>query len=212
MTIGQIAAIIAAIAFAVLVVFLSLSLIKVSGVLTELKETVNRLNTTIDIVTKDVDNLSIEVEGLLNKSNSLVDDINGKLGKTDPLFTAIGDLGVSVSELNDTTKNMATNLVSGVSSQRKSKSPLSKFVRATQALKSKSKKRSHKKDLNNKVDKVYEEESELLPSEDLADLYLEPTVETTNNNPNMSNLSNFTDHRPSTTAGEITISTKEHDE
>ena len=136
MTIGQLAGLIAAIAFAVLVVFLCLTLLKVSGVIGELKETVTRLNATIDIVTKDVDNLSIEVEGLLNKWNRLVDDVNGKLGKTDPLFTPIGDLGVSVSELNSSTKTMTANLVSGVKGQKKAKSPFGKFVKAAQNFKS----------------------------------------------------------------------------
>ena len=65
-----------------------------------------KLNTTIDVVTKDVDNLSIEVEGLLNKANTLVDDVNGKLSKTDPFIVAIGDLGTSVSDLNDSTRKI----------------------------------------------------------------------------------------------------------
>lgn len=132
MTIGQLAGMIAALAFAVLVVFLCINLSKLAKIMSDLKETVKRVNTTLDVVTKDVDNLSIEVEGLLNKANSLVDDVNGKLGKTDPLFTAIGDLGVTVSDLNDSTKNMTSNLFDSVAKRNKSK--ISKFVTATQAF------------------------------------------------------------------------------
>lgn len=81
MTIGELAGIIAALAFVVLVVFICLNLSKLSQILKDVNETVAKLNTTIDVVTKDVDNLSIEVEGLLNKANTLVDDVNGKLSK-----------------------------------------------------------------------------------------------------------------------------------
>ena len=36
--------------------------------------------------------------------------MNGKLSLTDPLFKAVGDLGLSVSELNNATKNLTTQL------------------------------------------------------------------------------------------------------
>lgn len=107
MTGGEIAALIAAIAFAALVVFLIVVLLKVSKVIEEVSKTIKEANTSIEVITKDADSLLIEVEGLLNKSNATLDDVNGKLGKTDPLFQAIGDLGVSVSSLNSSTRNLA---------------------------------------------------------------------------------------------------------
>ncbi|MGO4937062.1 DUF948 domain-containing protein [Fundicoccus sp. Sow4_H7] len=132
MTLGGIAGLIAAIAFAVLVVFICLNLSKLSKIMEDIQKTVQHVNSTIDVVTKDVDNLSIEVEGLLNKANTLVDDVNGKLGKTDPLFTAIGDLGVTVSDLNESTKDMASNLVHGV--QKKRKNPIDRFVKTAKGF------------------------------------------------------------------------------
>lgn len=131
MSIGEIAGLIAALAFAVLVVFISINLSKLSTIMKEIRDTVQRLNSTIDIVTKDVDNLSIEVEGLLNKANTLVDDVNGKLSKTDPLFTAIGDLGVTVSDVNSSTKQLTSNLLSGVT--KKKSSPLERFIKVTRS-------------------------------------------------------------------------------
>ncbi|MEG0442842.1 MAG: DUF948 domain-containing protein [Carnobacterium sp.] len=107
MTGGEIAALIAALAFAALVVFLIVVLLKVSKVIEEVSKTIKEANTSIEVITKDADSLLIEVEGLLNKSNATLDDVNGKLGKTDPLFQAIGDLGVSVSSLNSSTRNLA---------------------------------------------------------------------------------------------------------
>lgn len=139
MTMGSIAALIAALAFVVLVVFICISFTKVNKVLDEVQQTVTKLNTTIDVVTKDVDNLSIEVEGLLNKTNTLVDDLNQKLGKTDPMFEAIGEVGVSVSELNQSTKDMTNHLVAGIG-KKPSSAVRRFFTKATlSSLKSKPK-------------------------------------------------------------------------
>ncbi|MGX7091571.1 DUF948 domain-containing protein [Hutsoniella sourekii] len=135
MTLGGLAGMIAALAFVGLVVFICLNLSKLSQIMTDLQETVQRVNRTLDVVTKDVDNLSIEVEGLLNKANSLVDDVNGKLGKTDPLFVAIGELGVTVSDLNESTKKMTINLLEGIGNSTKRKSsPLDKFIQSSKVI------------------------------------------------------------------------------
>ena len=102
----EIAALIAACALLALVVFV---IVKVSPILSKLNKTVENMNHSLEIITKDVDSLSIEVEGLLNKAN--VDDINGKLKATDPLFTAAGDLGVTISDVNASSRNLATKAV-----------------------------------------------------------------------------------------------------
>lgn len=107
MTGGEVAAIVAACAFLGLVVFL---ILKLNPILSKLNKTVEQVNDTMQILTRDVDNLAIEVEGLLNKTNTLVDDINGKVKKTDPLFTAIGDLGTTVSDVNESTRSLATKV------------------------------------------------------------------------------------------------------
>lgn len=103
-----IAALIAACALLALVVFV---IVKVSPILSKLNKTVENMNHSLEIITKDVDSLSIEVEGLLSKANVLVDDINGKLKATDPLFTAAGDLGVTISDVNASSRNLATKAV-----------------------------------------------------------------------------------------------------
>ena len=193
MSIGEIAGIIAALAFAVLVIFICVNLSKLAKVMTDLKETVKRVNTTLDVVTKDVDNLSVEVEGLLNKANSLVDDVNGKLGKTDPLFTAIGDLGVTVSDLNDSTKNLTVNLLEGVG--RTNKSTLSRFLSDTQNFSkfkpgSKAKTKSDEESVAEDLAEAYEED----PAVDQADLLQAEDQ-----------LKTFIKQEPSRTAGEIRI-------
>ena len=104
----EIAALIAACALLALVVFV---IVKVSPILSKLNKTVENMNHSLEIITKDVDSLSIEVEGLLSKANVLVDDIKGKLKATDPLFTAAGDLGVKMSDVNASSRNLATKAV-----------------------------------------------------------------------------------------------------
>ena len=107
---GEIAGLIAAIAFAILAISLAIMIFRTGKVISELNTTVEEVNKTINVVTKNTDHLLIEVEGLLNKSNTTLDDVNGKLGMTDPLFMAVGNLGTSVSDLNSATRNLTTQL------------------------------------------------------------------------------------------------------
>lgn len=109
---GEIAGLIAAIAFAILAIVLAIVIFRAGKVIGELNTTIEEVNKTITVVTKNTDHLLIEVEGLLNKSNTTLDDVNGKLGMTDPLFKAVGDLGESVSQLNGATRNLTTQLSS----------------------------------------------------------------------------------------------------
>jgi len=142
MTGGEIAALIVAVAFAALVVFLIIVLLKVSKVIGEVQTTVNEANKSISILTKDADSLLIEVEGLLNKSNATLDDVNGKLGKTDPVFKAIGDLGATVSSLNDSTRNLTTH-VTGATKKTAQAGMVTKFGKTAVNM---NKKRKNKKE------------------------------------------------------------------
>lgn len=107
---GEIAGLIAAIAFAIFSISLAITVYRAGNVVKELNTTVNEVNDTITVLTKNTDHLLVEVEGLLNKSNTTLDDLNGKLGLTDPLFKAVGDLGSSVSDLNLATKKLTGQL------------------------------------------------------------------------------------------------------
>lgn len=135
MTWGEIAGLIAALAFAVLVVFLAINLKKTAELIKRLQGTVEAVNHTLSVVTKDVDNLSIEVEALLNKTTYLVDDLNGKLAKTDPLFTAIGDVGESVSNVNQSSRNLAASLTKPKAKKDDKASKLAKISKAAAAFK-----------------------------------------------------------------------------
>ena len=144
---GEIAGLIAAIAFAALAVFLILAIRKATVILDEVSKIAEEANKSIAVITKDVDHLSIEVEGLLNKTNTLVDDLNGKISKTDPLFTAIGDLGVTVSDVNQSTRNMATSLT-GKTNKLKKESSVSKLGRTATTLNRRRKQKKAAQDTN----------------------------------------------------------------
>ncbi|MGY3779000.1 DUF948 domain-containing protein [Isobaculum melis] len=149
MTGVEIAAVIAAGASAVLVLFLVFTLLKVMKVLSKLSDTAEQANESIRVITKDVDHLAIEVESLLSKTNTLMDDLNGKLQKTDPLFNAVGDLGTSVSDLNESSRN----LVSRVSGATKKTAQVSAFTKmgsiALKFHKNRQAKKQLKKEQNN---------------------------------------------------------------
>lgn len=107
---GAVAGLIAAIAFAVLVVFLVIFILRLIKLTAKIDQTVEGTNQTIEILTNDVTILTRQVEGILVKSNELLDDVNGKVATIDPLFTAVADLSESVSELNFASKNLVNKV------------------------------------------------------------------------------------------------------
>lgn len=106
----EIAALIAAIAFAGLMFFLILLVQKANRVISNIEKTVKEANHTIQTVTKDADILSREIEGLLVKSNELLADVNQKVATINPLFTAVADLSESVSDLNLASRNLVSHV------------------------------------------------------------------------------------------------------
>lgn len=110
MTGGGIAAIIAAVALMIFVGGLIGIGMKMTAMMNDIKaklmQTIDETNTTIAVVTKDVDILSQQVEGLLTKSNELLEDVNQKVATLDPLFVAVADLSESVSDLNQSSKHL----------------------------------------------------------------------------------------------------------
>lgn len=109
---AEIAGLIAAGAFVVLVIFLSIVLVRVNKVMKNVQKTVDSVDQSVQSVTKDVNALSGEVEELLTKSNSLLADINQKVVTLDPVFKAMGEVGTSVSDLNQSSRQLANRITS----------------------------------------------------------------------------------------------------
>ncbi len=109
-TYGELAGLIAAGAFLIFVLFLIPVLLKVAKTMKEVSGVVSTANSTIATVTDDVSALSEQVEGLLVKTNTLLNDVNGKVATIDPVFVAAADLGQSVSDVNNSTKNIVSRV------------------------------------------------------------------------------------------------------
>lgn len=103
-TFGQIAGLIAALAFLILVVY-------ICTVLRHLVTTVKETNASIQTLTKDASSIAGNVDELLKKTNTLMDDVNKKAVELDPLFKTAAELSESVSDLNAASRLMADKVV-----------------------------------------------------------------------------------------------------
>lgn len=99
MTPGQIAGLIAAGAFLLLVIFIGVFLMNMVRSLGEVTRSVK-------VMTEDIDVISKQAEDILSNANVLLEDVNQKVATVDPVFKAAADLGTSVSDLNDATRNL----------------------------------------------------------------------------------------------------------
>lgn len=95
---GEIAGLIAAVAFVVLVCFLCSTLMKIS-------QTLKSTNQSVLELTKKADQLSDSLNQVIDSTNELLADVNDKADELDPLVKALGDVGQSVSDVNDAARN-----------------------------------------------------------------------------------------------------------
>lgn len=116
-TFGQIAGLIAALAFLILVVF-------ICTVLKHLVMTVKEMNNSIQILTKDANSIAGNVDELLVKTNVLMEDVNHKVSELDPLFKTAAELSESVSDLNVASRSMADKVVRSTESAAKTSTAL----------------------------------------------------------------------------------------
>ena len=103
MTAGQIAGLIAAIAFVVLVCFIGMFL-------SRLGKTLEETTKSIEGLSKDVDALTHELENVLGNTNELLEDLNKKSTELDPAVKAIADLGQSASDVNAAARHFTDRL------------------------------------------------------------------------------------------------------
>ncbi|WP_395318742.1 DUF948 domain-containing protein [Fructilactobacillus frigidiflavus] len=96
MTVGQIAGLIAAIAFAVLVIFIGIFLLN-------LVKAVNNASRNLDSITIDINELS-------DNASDLIDNVNDRIDQIDPVFQAAADLGSTISEATEKAKHTTDSL------------------------------------------------------------------------------------------------------
>ncbi|QDP40899.1 DUF948 domain-containing protein [Radiobacillus deserti] len=98
-----IAALIAAVAFAVLVIYLS-------KVLKATQRTMSNVANTLEGLEKQMEGITIETTALLNKTNKLAEDINEKSLKMNTLFDGIKGIGQTVQEFNESLKTLSSSV------------------------------------------------------------------------------------------------------
>ena len=88
-----------AIAFLVLVIYLSKTL-------KSLQETLSSVSKTLIGLEKQLDGVTQETTELLQKTNALADDIQDKSQSLNSVVTAVKDVGSTVTKFNGTLKNL----------------------------------------------------------------------------------------------------------
>lgn len=98
-----IAALIAAVAFAVLVIFLARTL-------TAVRRTMNNVADTLEGVEKQMEGITLETTALLNKTNKLAEDVGEKSQKLNTLVDGVKGIGDTVQEFNHSIRSVSRGL------------------------------------------------------------------------------------------------------
>jgi len=95
-----ISAIIAALAFLVLVIY-------VAAVLVAVRRTMNHVANTLGNLEQQMRGITAETEELLNRTNRLAEDITVKTAKLDGIFDGAKEIGATIKDFNTSLKGVA---------------------------------------------------------------------------------------------------------
>jgi len=109
MTGGQIAGLIAAVAFVVLVVYLARTLVQTAKLLQELQETMKETTKMVEVLSKNTEQIMDQSTKLVDKTNTLMDDVNSKSSKLNPLFDTVENLGKKSAKATEEKPNNGFN-------------------------------------------------------------------------------------------------------
>lgn len=101
-----VSALIAAIAFAVLVIYLVQTL-------KALRTTLENVASTVDSLQNQLTGVTEETERLLHNTNKLTEDLHEKSQALDSLFNQVKEVGNSLGKLNQSFKNISNQVASG---------------------------------------------------------------------------------------------------
>ncbi|WP_180337687.1 DUF948 domain-containing protein [Fructilactobacillus sanfranciscensis] len=96
MTVGQIAGLIAAIAFAVLVIFIGIFLLNLVKALND--------------ASRNLDSITIDINDLSDNVSDLIENVNDRIDQIDPVFQAAAEIGTTVTEATKKAKSTTDNL------------------------------------------------------------------------------------------------------
>ena len=100
---GEIAALIAALAFAVLVIYLAM-------VLKAVQRTMNDVADTMEGMEKQLEGITTESAALLSKTNRLAEDISDKSQRLNTLVDGVQGIGESVKDFNNTLRTVSNQV------------------------------------------------------------------------------------------------------
>ncbi|WP_186578348.1 DUF948 domain-containing protein [Aquibacillus kalidii] len=100
-----IAALIVAIAFAVLVIY-------IAKVLKETRRTMANVADTLEGLERQMEGITIETTALLNKTNKLAEDVSEKSQRMNTLVDGIKGIGETVQEFNQSLRGITNNITS----------------------------------------------------------------------------------------------------
>lgn len=101
-----ISALIVAVAFAVLVIF-------IVQTLKSLRITLDNVATTVDSLEKQLNGITVETTELLHKTNKLAEDIQEKSLALNSVVDRVKDVGNSLGTLNQSFRNISNQVVAG---------------------------------------------------------------------------------------------------
>lgn len=128
-----------AIAFMVLVIYLAKTLKALQGTLTS-------VSTTLVGIEKQLDGVTKETTELLQKTNTLADDIQDKSEKLTSVVDAVKDVGTTVSKFNGTLRNLTSSFDIQVEQNKEKVSQIVQWSNVILELKDKWNERKQPKD------------------------------------------------------------------
>ncbi|HLR75311.1 MAG TPA: DUF948 domain-containing protein [Virgibacillus sp.] len=106
-----IAALITAIAFAVLVGYLAITL-------KATQRTLDNVASTVESLEKQMEGITTETTALLNKTNKLAEDMHDKSTKLNGLFDGIKGIGETVNDFNMSLRQISTHITTAASEDK----------------------------------------------------------------------------------------------
>lgn len=96
-----------AIAFTILVIYVSKTLNALQGTLTNVASTLSALE-------KQMEGITSETTQLLHKTNNLAEDIQQKSEKLNSVVDSVNDIGTTIQQLNQSVKNVTTSVATNL--------------------------------------------------------------------------------------------------
>jgi uncharacterized protein YoxC len=137
-----------AIAFLVLVIY-------ISKTLTYLQETMTNVSKTLSGLEKQLEGVTSETTTLLQKTNALADDIQQKSESLNSVVDAVKDVGVTVTKFNGTLQNITHTFDFQVEKNKEKISQIMQWSDILLEIKDKWKERKQaKKEISQEVQKI----------------------------------------------------------